>query len=174
VIDGTRRFPGATPLIVDGRIHALAASAYLEIDLKSGVTVREKKVPGGVQVTTKVLPTERHFIFGTARSGLVALDRKTLEVAWKGAVGPALAPFAAYSKLPQKCVGTAPFLMPDGTVCASSNDGAVHFWRESDGEHLKEFRTGAPYFADAVFKDGRIFAADAAGYVRAFAVAENR
>ena len=170
VIDGTRRFPGATPLIADGCIHALAASTYLEVDLKTGKTLREKKVPGGVQVTTKVLATEKHFIFGTARSGLVALDRKTLEVAWKGAVGPALAPFAAYSKLPQKCVGTAPFLLPDGTVCASSNDGAVHFWRESDGKHLKAFKTGASYFADAVFKDGRVFAADAAGYVRAFSL----
>ena len=170
VIDGTRRFPGATPLIAGDRIHALAASTYLEIDLKNGKTIREKKVPGGVQVTTKVLLTEKHFIFGTAKSGLVALDRKSLEVAWKGAVGAALAPSAAYSKLPQRCVNTAPFLMPDGTVCASSNDGAVHFWRESDGTHLKEFRTGAPYFADAVLKDGCIFAADAAGYVRAFSV----
>ena len=170
VIDGTRRFPGATPLIAGDRIHALAASTYLEIDLKNGKAIREKKVPGGVQVTTRVLPTEKHFIFGTVRSGLVALDRKTLELAWKGAVGAALAPSAAYSKLPQRCVNTAPFLMPDGTVCASSNDGAVHIWRESDGRHLKEFRTGAPYFADAVFKDGCIFAADAAGYVRAFTV----
>ena len=170
VIDQTRRFPGATPLIADGRIHALAATSYLEIDLKSGKTIREKKVPGGVQVTTRVLPTEKHFIFGTVKSGLVALDRKTLDVAWKGAVGEALAPFSAYSKLPQRCVGTIPFLMPDGTVCASSNDGAVHFWRESDGKHLKEFRTGAPYFADAVFDDGCVFAADAAGYVRAFKV----
>jgi hypothetical protein len=46
----------------------------------------------------------------------------------------------------------------------------VHFWRESDGKHLKEFRTGAPYFADAVFDDGCVFAADAAGYIRAFKV----
>ena len=170
VIDGTRRFPGAMPLITDGRIHTLAASSYLEIDLKSGKTIREKKIPSGLQVTTRVLPTEKHFIFGTVKSGLVALDRKTLEIAWKGTVGTALAPFAAYSKLPQRCVGTIPFLMPDGTVCASSNDGAVHFWRESDGKHIKEFRTGAPYFADAVFKDGCVFAADAAGYVRAFEV----
>ena len=170
VIDGTRRFPGATPLIKDGRIHALAASSYLEIDLKTGKTLREKKLSGSVQVTTRVLPTERHLIFGTVRTGLLALDRNTLEVAWKGSVGPALAPFAAYSKLPQRCVGTVPFLMPDGTVCASSNDGAIHFWRESDGAHLKEFRTGAPYFADAVYAGGCIYAADAAGYVRAFDV----
>ena len=170
VIDGTRRFPGATPLIMDRRIHTLAASSYLEIDLNTGKTLREKKLPCSVQVTTRVLPTKRHFIFGTVKAGLLALDRSTLEIAWKGAVGPALAPFAAYSKRPQRCVGTAPFLMPDGTVCASSNDGAIHFWRESDGKHLKEFRTGAPYFADAVFKDGRIFAADAAGYVRAFEI----
>jgi outer membrane protein assembly factor BamB len=170
VIDRTRRFPGATPLIKEGRIHTLAAASYLEIDLKTGKTVRQKKLPSGVQVTTRVLITDSHLIFGTVKAGLLALDRNTLEVAWKGSVGAALAPFAAYSKRPQRCVGTIPVLMPDGTVCASSNDGAIHFWRESDGRHLKEFRTNAPYFADVALADGRIFAADSEGCIRAFDV----
>ena len=170
VIDGTRRFPGATPLIKDGRIHTLAAKSYLEIDLESGKTLREKKLPCSVQVATRVLSTQRHFIFGTVKLGLIALDRKTLEIAWKGLVAPALAPFSAYSKRPQRCVGTTPVLLPDDTLCASANDGAIHFWREADGKHLRELRTGAPYFADVAVKDGKLFAADAAGYVRAFDV----
>lgn len=170
VVDPVRRFPGATPLVVDGRIYALAAKSFLEIDLESGRTLREKRLPGSVQVTTKVLPTEKHFIFGTAKCGLTALDRETLSVAWTGAVQPATAPFSPYSKLPQRCVGTAPVLLPDGTVCASANDGAIHFWRESDGRHLREFRTGAPYFADVTYGDGRIYAADAAGFARMFEV----
>jgi outer membrane protein assembly factor BamB len=170
VIDDTRRFPGATPLIKDGRIYTLAAKSYLEIDLESGKTLREKKFPFSVQVATRVLQTDRHLIFGTVKSGLVALDRKTLEVAWRGAVGPAIAPYSAYSKKPQRCVGTRPFLLPDGVLCASSNDGAIHFWREADGKHLKELRTGAPYFADVTVKGDKIFAADAQGYVRMFAL----
>ncbi|MBR2982809.1 MAG: PQQ-binding-like beta-propeller repeat protein, partial [Kiritimatiellae bacterium] len=170
VIDGTRRFPCATTLVAGGRIHALAAKSYLEIDLESGRTLREKKLPCSVQVAGRVLPTERHLIFGTVKQGLVALDRKTLEIAWKGSVAPALAPFSAYSKRPQRCVGTTPVLLPDGTLCAAANDGAVHFWRESDGKHLKELRTGAPYFADVTVVDGKLFAADAAGCIRAFDV----
>ena len=118
--------------------------------------------------TTRVLKTNRHFIFGTVKEGLVALDRETLDVAWRGKVGSAIAPFAAYSKKPQRCVGTVPVLLPGGVVCAAASDGAVHFWSEADGKHLKEFRTGAPYFADAVLKDGNIYVADAAGYVRCF------
>jgi outer membrane protein assembly factor BamB len=168
VIDGTRRFPGATPLIEGGRIYTLAASSFLEIDLESGKTLREKRLKGSVQVTTRVLATGKHFIFGTVKEGLVALDRKTLEVAWRGKVGNAIAPFAAYSKKPQRCVGTAPVLLPDGTVCATANDGAIHFWREADGKHLRELRTGAPYFADVALKDGNLFAADAQGFVRMF------
>lgn len=168
VIDGTRRFPGATPLIEGGRIYTLAASSFLEIDLESGKTLREKRLKGSVQVTTRVLATGKHFIFGTVKEGLVALDRKTLEVAWRGKVGNAIAPFAAYGKKPQRCVGTAPVLMPDGTVCATANDGAIHFWREADGKHLRELRTGAPYFADVELKDGNLFAADAQGFVRMF------
>lgn len=168
VIDGTRRFPGTTPLVEDGKIYTLAASSFLEIDLESGKTLREKRLNGGVQVTTRVLKTNRHFIFGTVKEGLVALDRETLDVAWRGKVGSAIAPFAAYSKKPQRCVGTVPVLLPGGVVCAAASDGAVHFWSEADGKHLKEFRTGAPYFADAVLKDGNIYVADAAGYVRCF------
>jgi hypothetical protein len=116
------------------------------------------------------LITDKHFIFGSALGGLYALDKKTLEVAWRGEVGPALAPFAAYTYLPQRCVGTAPFLLPDGTVCAAASDGAIHFWRETDGKHVKEYKPGAAYFADAVMKDALIIAADSAGYVRAFKV----
>lgn len=169
-IDGIRRFPGATPLIRDGRIHTVAASSYLEVDVKTGKILREKRLPDKLQVTTRVLITDKHFIFGSALGGLYALDKKTLEVAWRGEVGPALAPFAAYTYLPQRCVGTAPFLLPDGTVCATASDGAIHFWRESDGKHVKEYKTGAAYFADAVMKDDLIIAADSAGYVRAFKV----
>ena len=169
-IDGIRRFPGATPLIRDGRIHTVAASSYLEVDVKTGKILREKRLPDKLQVTTRVLITDKHFIFGSALGGLYALDKKTLEVAWRGEVGPALAPFAAYTYLPHRCVGTAPFLLPDGTVCAAASDGAIHFWRESDGKHVKEYKTGAAYFADAVMKDDLIIAADSAGYVRAFKV----
>lgn len=162
--------PVATPLVEEGKIYTLAASSFLEIDLESGKTLREKRLKGKVQVTTRVLKTEKHFIFGSVKQGLVALDRKTLDVAWHGAVGNAIAPYSAYSKKPQRCVGTAPLLLPNGTVCASANDGAIHFWREADGKHLKELRTGAPYFADAVMKDGALYTADSAGYVRKFIV----
>jgi hypothetical protein len=67
-------------------------------------------------------------------------------------------------------VGTTPVLLPDDTLCASANDGAIHFWREADGKHLRELRTGAPYFADVTVKDGRLFAADAEGFVRMFKI----
>lgn len=170
VIDGTRRFPGATPVVENGRVHALAAKSYLEIDLESGKTLRERRLPSSVQLTTRVLLTDKRFVFGTVNSGLIALERETLAVAWRGSVGPALAPFAPYSRMPQRCVGTSPISLPDGTIAASSSDGAVHIWRESDGKHLREFRTGAPYFADIAFKDGRMFAADSEGYLRSFRI----
>ena len=63
-----------------------------------------------------------------------------------------------------------PFLMPDGSVCASSADGAIHFWEETSGRHLREIRTGAPYFAAPTLAGGRLYAADASGCLRAFAV----
>ena len=170
VCDNTRRFPGARHVVRDGKVYSLAASSFLEIDAKTGKAIREKKLPSGVQTTTSVLVTKRRFVFGTVKDGLLALDRDRLGVAWKGVVGESMAAFAPYSKPPQRCVGTAPFLMPDGSVCASSADGAIHFWEESTGRHLREIRTGAPYFAAPTLFRGRLYAADASGRLRAFAI----
>ena len=166
VIDRTRRFPGATPVIKDGMIYALAAKSFLEIDAKTGRTVREKNLGSSVQLPTRVLEVGRCFVFGSATAGLVALDRDSLGIAWKGAVGESMAAFSPYSKAPQRCVGTAPLLAPDGMICATAPDGAIHFWDADDGRHVREIRTGAPYFAAATFGDGRLVAADAAGIVR--------
>ena len=170
VCDNTRRFPGARHVVRGGKVYSLAASSFLEIDAKTGKAIREKKLPSGVQITTSVLVTKRRFVFGTVKTGLLALDRDSLEVAWKGRVGESMAAFAPYSKPPQHCVGTAPFLMPDGSVCASSADGAIHFWEETSGRHQSEIRTGAPYFAAPTLARGRLYAADASGRLRVFAV----
>ena len=171
VADGTRRFPGAMHLVRNGRIYSLAASSFLEIDVKTGRTIREKKISGGVQVPTRVLITKRHFVFGTVKSGLVALDRDSLDVAWKGEVGLAMAVHAPYTRPQQRCVGTAPLLAPDGSICATASDGAIHFWNADNGRHLKEIRTGAPYFSAPVICGNRLIAADAAGFIRSFVLA---
>lgn len=170
VRDGTRRFPGARHVVRGGRIYSLANSSFLEIDARTGNTLREKKLPSSVQVATSVLDTGRHYVFGSVKSGLIALHRDSLEIAWKGAVGESMAPFAPYSKTPQRCVGTAPFIAPDGTVCASAADGAIHFWESSSGKHVRRISTGAPYFAAPSVSGDRLFAADSAGYLRAFRV----
>ena len=130
--------------------------------------IREKKLPCSVQLPTRVLITDRHFVFGTVKTGLIALDRGNLEIAWKGEVGPAMAAFAPYSKPPQRCVGTAPKFAPDGSICATASDGAIHFWNADNGRHLKEIRTGAPYFAAPAIIGNRLITADAAGFVRSF------
>ena len=93
---------------------------------------------------------------------------------WKGSVGEAMAAFAPYSKPPQRCVGTAPLLLADGTICASASDGAIHFWKATDGRHLREIRTGAPYFAAPALLGNRLVAADAAGFVRLFDMNKER
>ena len=166
--DRTRYFPGATHVVQGGKIYSLASSSFLEIDAKTGKTIREKKLPCSVQLPTRVLIAERHFVFGTVKTGLLALDRSSLKIAWKGEVGAAMAAFAPYSKSPQRCVGTAPKLAPDGSICATASDGAIHFWNAEDGRHLKGIRTGAPYFAAATIDGNRLLAADAAGFVRSF------
>ena len=64
---------------------------------------------------TRVLITGRHFVFGTVKAGLLALDRNTLDICWKGSVGATMATFSPYGKPPQRYVGTTPMLAPDGS-----------------------------------------------------------
>lgn len=55
-----------------------------------------------------------------------------------------------------------------GLVAAAAVDGAIHVWRLSDGEHVREIRTGVPYLAGVAVRGDALFAADLHGNVRKF------
>ena len=95
---------------------------------------------------------------------MVALDRQSLQVVWKGTCGASSAAIGAYRGLGARCVPTTPALVGKNVVCAAAADGALHFWRLSDGRHLKEIATGTFYLGGVVVSDGY----DMAGVVRAY------
>ena len=126
----------------------------------------------GFAVTGDILAAGPFFIKGSSRHGIVALNRQSLRVVWKGTCGASRAAIGAYRGLGARCVPTTPVLAGKDVVCAAAADGAIHFWRLGDGRHLKEIVTGTFYLGGVVFSGGRLFAADMAGAVRAFDCSE--
>jgi len=166
-----RYFPAATPVIRDGIARFTAENSYAEVDLKTGELVREKKFDRfRLQVPSKLVETEKYYLFGSAEKGLVALDRKTLEIAWTALPDNCELAVSPYSRRCLKTVASQAVLLPENRVAATGADGAVYVWNLADGKRLKKLATGAPYFAGAVYADGLLVAVDMAGYARAFRI----
>lgn len=168
--DRAFHFPGATPVIDGERILYLGASSLLELDLKTGKIIRRCDLKAGVGVTTRILETRFGLVFGSADKGLVLFDEKAFKVLRTLPAGRSRVTFAPYVSSPKTCVGSAPAAVGETKVAAAATDGAVHVWDLSSGKEVRKFQTGAPYLADAVFDGKRIYAADMAGWIRAFKI----
>ena len=165
------RFTGATPYIADGKVYVLGGKKFFELDLRTGEILREVAIGSKVDLPTKVVDTGRFFVFGTENNGLLALDKKTLAVAWSGEVGDSLTAVAGYSAGPKKCVNTVPVLFGGGRhIVAACADGTVRVWDATDGRTLKVFDTGRAYLSGCAVCGDVAYAADIAGKVRAFAL----
>ena len=164
------RFPGSDPLIADGKVIAACQWQIAEADLKTGRTLRVKKlgVPMGLP-SGPILAVGGRYLVGSHEAGLLAIDRETLEIAWRAEPGLALLGVGAYRK-PGKAANTSPVLADEKTVCAACADGTIRFWDMDTGKEKRKIVTGAPYLAGVAVADGRLFAADMAGCVRMFAL----
>lgn len=166
-------FPGGRPHVRDGKVVCVSGERIAELDLRTGEVIRSSKPvkDGDFSCPGDLVETADLYLKGTKNSGLVAIDRKTLKRAWTGTCGESLVGVAPYRCRGTKCIPTTPTVLPDGkTVCAGGADGAIHFWRLTDGKLLRSIKTGAPYLGPVVASGSVVYAADLAGFVRAFAV----
>jgi outer membrane protein assembly factor BamB len=159
-----------SPAAAAGRMFLTSGDKLVELDLFTGETIRERKSKCNMQIPTTPLVSATRIFAGTAKEGLVAFDRESLEEIWRGDVGDALTVTGSYVYAPSKTVGTAPFFIGASTVAAAASDGCIHFWDAATGAKKHCIATGAPYFnAPLVFGD-MIYAADFAGMVRAIPI----
>ena len=159
---------GPRPLIVGEKVYAVCRWSFYELDLRTGETLREKTFKGSGETASGILMTDRLFIFGTIRDGLIALDRNTLEIAWQMDVGEALTVNAPYCRAPAKAISSEPVKVSDETGALAANDGVIYVFGLADGKVVRRIKTGAPYFSSPLVLGDVLYAADAAGYVRKF------
>ena len=164
------RFPGADPLIVDGKVVVACYWNIGEVDLATGAVLREQKL-GDVTALPSgpILVSGDRYLVGSLNNGLLAIDRNTLDIVWRGAADMSLMGLGAYRKKGQM-VNTSPVLTDSSTVCAACADGIIHFWDLATGAEKRRIATGAPYLAGAAVSEGRLFAADMAGNIRMFSI----
>ena len=159
---------GPRPLIVGDKVYIVCRWSFYELDLRTGETLREKTFKGSGETASGILMTDRHFIFGTMRDGLVALDRETLEVAWTMDVGDALMVNAPYCRAPAKAISSEPVCVSAEVGALAANDGAIYLFGLVDGKPMRRIYTGAPYLSSPCIDGGVMYAADCSGFVRSF------
>lgn len=164
-----RYFPAATPVISNGVARFTAANSFVEVDVNTGELLRTKSLSGfRLQVPSRTVESERFYLFGSAERGLVALDKKTLGVAWTADVDPSELVCSPYSRPVQHCLASTPVLLPGERVAGACADGSVCIWDLATGKRLRQFKTGVPYLSGAVWTGKHLVAVDFRGTARAF------
>lgn len=164
------RWRAGTVAFADGRVYATGGKKFCVLDAKTGATLQEKDFDIKLSTTATPLVTENKVFLGSCDTGLVALDRRSLEISWKGQVGETLVVNGSYCKAPQRQVSCSPCMVGADKVAAACGDGFVRFWDASTGREISKVETGAPHFSAPLVLGKKLFVADFAGYLRAIPV----
>ena len=155
------------PTIREGKIYLTADDQFMEMELKTGVVLRSVKISGGLRTHTQPVLKDGRFYFGSMKKGLVCVDAKTFSLLWNAPVKESIFPMAGYIYPPIYALSSIP-VSHGGLIWGACEDGAIYAWDPDTGTQRQRIETGAPYVASLTSAEGRLYAADFAGYVRAF------
>lgn len=158
---------GASAAIYENRIYIISRSSLFILDLFTGEVIVRKELPMQVDVTSTPLLTDTKIIFGTSQSGLVALDRETLDLKWHFETGTSYIYTAPYTRPPFSAIETSP-LLSGKTVFVGASDGVLYGIDEESGKCVWKHETGSPVFGSAAISGNGLFAVDFAGNVYGF------
>lgn len=160
---------GASAAIHGGLIYIVSDKSFFILDAKTGRIVVRKELPYSVDATSTPLLTDKEIIFGTAKSGIVALDAQTLDEKWHVPTGTALIFTAPYTRPDAQTVETSP-AWSGKYVFAAASDGCIYGINRANGNIAWKHSTGAPSFSSVAISGNTLFATDFGGNVYAFSV----
>lgn len=137
------------------------------MEAATGKILIRKKLPYNVEVASSPLVTDREIIFGTAESGVIAIDRETLEEKWNYRTNPALIYTSPYVRNSAATVESSPVLVGN-MIFVGGSDGALYALDKEKGTLLWKQEVGAPVFATVSVSGNTLFAVDFGGNVYAF------
>lgn len=165
--DGLRN-RGASAAIHGNFMYLISQKSLFILETKTGKIIVRKELPFEVDVTSTPLLTDRMIVFGTSASGLVALDRETLELKWQVNTGDALVYTAPYTRQPAATIETSPVLAGN-VIYVGASDGKVYGVNKDSGEIVWQYNAGAPVFGSVAVSGNTLVVADFSGNVCAFA-----
>lgn len=162
---------GSSVAMHDNLLYLISNQSFFILEAASGKVIVRKKLPVSVDVTSTPLLTDKEILFGTAGSGLMALDRETLEAKWQFATEDALIYTSPYTKRKSATIETSPVLSGN-TVYVGASDGTVYGVNKEDGKLVWKHETGAPIFGSVAVSGNTLIVADFGGNVYAFSTKE--
>lgn len=158
---------GASPAIQDGLLYIISRNSFFILNSETGKVVVRKDLSVKVDVTSTPLVTDKEVIFGTSQSGLIALDRETLEHKWTFKTEASLVYTAPYTRSPSASIETSPVLSGN-TVYFGASDGTIYGVDKESGKLIWKHITGAPVFSTVAISGNSLIAADFSGNVYTF------
>ncbi len=158
---------GASPNLQDGLLYLISRSSLFILNARTGQIIVRRTLPEAVDVTSTPLLLSNEIVFGTTSSGVMAVDRETLEDKWSCKTGDALIYTAPYTRKPSSAVETS--LVGCGSyVFFGASDGSLYGLDAETGNPLWKYRTGAPVFGSVAVSGNTLIAVDFSGNVYAF------
>lgn len=158
---------GASPAAHGNLLYLISRKSFFILDTSTGNVIVRKELPTKVDVTSTPLVTDSEIIFGTSDSGLMAIDKETLEPKWNYQTGTSLVFTGPYTLKPAASIETSPALSGN-VVYVGASDGAIYGIDKTKGTLLWKHETGAPVFATVALSGNMLFAVDLSGNVYAF------
>ena len=164
--DGLRN-RGASAAIHGNLLYIISDKSLFILDVQDGHIIVRKELPFSVDVTSTPLVTGQDIIFGSAKEGLIALNRETLDLKWQYRTAPALIYTAPYTRKPAATIETSPVLVGN-TIYVGASDGTIYGIGKEDGKVVWKHETGAPVFGSVAVSGNALIAVDFGGNVYAF------
>ena len=164
--DGIRH--RSSSAVMQGSVLYLTSdSSLFIIEAQTGRILVRKELPYNVNVASSPLVTENEIIFGTAKHGVIALDRKTLNEKWTFRTGDAMIYTSPYVGKPAGNIESSP-VMAGSAILIGGADGVIYALDKNKGSLLWKHVTGAPVLSSFAISGNVLLATDFGGSVYAF------
>lgn len=162
-------FRNSSPTLCDGTLYTAGGNAAVAVDAATGQIMRSRESDIGYNVCGGPCVYDDTVYYPTAKHGVVALDRDTLELRRRYPTDTAAlftAPYVGNDGEVQM-VESRPQVVGD-TLLFTAMDGNLYFYDKNTGEQQHTLRLGAPSLVAPLILDGYIYVADFAGHIAKF------
>lgn len=163
------RHRGASAAIHGGLAYILSDQSIFVLDARSGRIIVRHKLPVDVDATsTPLLTPDGKIVFGTSKSGIMALDAQTFEVKWQKPLGKSLAYTCPYTRPDDQSAESSAVAVGNMAFIAAA-DGCIYGLDTETGTERWKYATGAPFVNSVAVSGNALVACDYGGNVYLFA-----